>query len=319
MAMPSNPHLINNMFVGFCRHDYITVPPAVPPVWWFLDFDVVNGITGLFAWPTAKYAFPPARRPEHGEILDMSLPMEGRGTDATLVVPHVPVPLALSVLLPLIILFGSSKIIMGSNKTRIWCKGLTGLTGEMEQAVGCCIFPYIPMSLNLQCWDFACKKFDVSIGAPILSDVVFAPNTVQVGISFADYLAAMIDWAIDVLLAVLVAFGTKGVTKAWAKHQASKLEKANKLADAAYERGLMEASEKGLSREASEESAKLARKEAFDEATKSVLPKWLSNFADTPGGKAWLVGLGLKLPWRMLVKNTEWFREDVRQPILRDL
>lgn len=318
MAMPSNPHLIDNAFVGFCRHDYI-IPPAIPTVWFFLDFDVVNGITGLFSWPTAKYAFPPARRPGHGEILDMGKPMEGRGTDATLVVPHVPVPPVPSILLPLIILMGSSKIIMGSNKTRIWCKGMTGLTGETEQAVGCCIFPYIPMSLNLQCWDFACKKYDMSIGAPMLSDIVFAPNTVQVGISFADYLAAMIDWALDVLLAVLMAFGTKGLTKAWANHKASKLANANKLADAAYERGLMEASEKGLSREACEESARLARKEAFEAATKPFLPKWLNRTMDAPGGKAWLIAFGVKLPWRMLVKNTEWYREDIREPVVHHL
>jgi hypothetical protein len=317
VALPSNPHLIDNQFVGFCQHDYI-LPPAIPTMYYFIDFDVVNGITGLFAWPTAAHGFPPAKRPGHGEILDMGLPMEGRSTDATLIVPHVPMPPVPSYLLPLIILLGSSKIIMGSNKTRIWCRGISGLTGEAEQAVGCCIFPHIPMSLNLQCWDLKCKTYDVSIGAPMMSDVVFAPNTVQVGISFSDYLAAMIDWAIDVLLAVFLAFGMKGLGSAWAKHQKISLENADRLAREASESALAEASEKGLSKEAAEESARVAGERARAKATDSIfkpVKNLYGKIAAKPAGKQWLIGLGLKVPYRLLVQNTEWYREKVKRPI----
>jgi len=306
MPWPSNPHLIDNPFVGVCRHDYL-IPPGIPAIWWFIDFDVVNGITGLGAWPTAKWAFPPARRPDRGEILDVGKPMQGRTTDATIVVPHVPVPLVPSYLLPVIILLGSSKIIMGSDKTRIWCKGLLGLSGEVEQAVGCCLFPYIPVSLNLQCWDFPCKKFGASIGAPVMSDVVFAPNTVQVGISFSDYLTVIIDWAIDILLAVLIAFGTGKATKAWNAHSASKIAAAG---DEAAAKALKEAEEKGLSKEAANASAKAAREAAEKEAAKpGTLSKMYHFFADHQAGKEWLLALGLKVPWRLLVRNSEWFRD----------
>lgn len=313
MALPSNAHLNVHGFVGYCRHDYL-IPPGVPAIWSFIDFDVVNGITGLFAWPTAKFPYPPARRPDRGEILDMGLPMEGRGTDATLIVPHVPVPLVPSYLLPLIILLGSSKIIMGSNKTRIWCKGLSGLTGEMEQAVGCCVIPYVPLSLNLQCWDFACKKYDVSIGAPMMSDIVIAPNTVQVGISFSDYLAAIMDWAIDVALAVLVAFGTKGASKLWKNHKESSALKAVNKGKKAYNAAKIA----GMS----EEAAERAEKNAFNKAMKSwhdpiskPLTRAYDRIAAKQGGQQWLTALGAKLPYKLLVKNTEWYREDVQRPM----
>jgi hypothetical protein len=278
MAWPSNAHLNVHAFVGYCRHDYI-IPPAVPTVWNFIDFDVVNGITGLFAWPTAEFAFPPARKPGRGQVLDVGLPMEGRDTDASFVVPHVPVPLVPSVLLPLIIVFGSSKIIMGSNKTRIWCKGLSGLTGEVEQAVGCCVIPYLPMSVNLQCWDFKCKKYDVSIGAPMMTDVVIAPNSVQVGIELSDYLAAMVDWAVDVVLAVLVAGATKAIKG-------------------------------GPSKELDEQ----AKKSLWKRAKKMLSNAW-KCIGKKAGRQEWVIGLAVKLPYRMLVKNTEWYRDDVQRPI----
>jgi len=280
MALPANVHLNIHPFVGYCRHEYL-VPPAAPVIWNFLDIGIVNGVTGLFAWPTAQFPFPPARRPERGEVLDTGFPMEGRDTDATLFVTHLPVPLVPSVLLPLIILFGSSKIIMGSNKTRIWCKGLSGLTGEVEQAVGCCVFPNFPMSLNLQCWDIKCK---MTIGAPVMSDIVFAPNSVQVGIALSDYLAALIDWAIDVAIAVFLAFGTKLL--------------------------------KGSSKEAA-----LAKSEAKGEKP-GLLKRMKKPFTDAwdklgtkHGAQDWVTGLGVKLPYRMLVKNTEWYRDDVQHPI----
>ncbi len=321
MALPANPHLIDNPFVGFCRHDYL-VPPAVPTMYFFLDFDCVNGITGLFAWPTAQHDFPPARRPKRGEILDNGLPMEGRGTDATLVVPHVPVPPVPGPLLPLIILLGSSRIIMGSNKTRIWCKGLSGLTGETDQAVGCCLFPHIPLSLNLQCWDFKCKKYDVTIGAPILSDVVYAPNTVQVGISFSDYLAAMIDWAIDIVFAVVLAFGMKGLGAMWAQHQSNKLREVNRAAEEAYERTLRESAEKEMSEEAAEEAARAASDRVYEQESRSLfrpIKNLYNRIAAKPGGEQWLVTLGLKVPYRLLVKNTEWYRDDVEKAIVSEL
>ncbi|HWR51797.1 MAG TPA: hypothetical protein VN428_11860, partial [Bryobacteraceae bacterium] len=219
-----------------------------------------------------------------------------------------PVPPNFNWLLLLIILFGSSKIIMGSNKTRIWCKGLSGLTGEAEQAVGCCMIPCIPFSLNLQCWDFQTKKLG-SVGAPMLTDIVVAPNTVQVGINFSDYLAAMMDWAIDIVLAVVMAAATTGGSKAWDAHSAAKVTKAgDKAAAKALKEGADEAAVKAA-REAAEKAA----------AKRGTLSTLYHKIADTRYGKKFLIGLGLKLPYKLLVKNTEWYREGIQHPIERKL
>lgn len=310
MAIPSNPHLITNVFVGVCRHDYL-VPPGVPAVMWFIDTDVVNGITGLFAWPTAERGFPPAKKSGRGQILDMGLSMEGRGTDATFIVPHVPVPFIPSVLLPLIILLGSSKIIMGSNRTRIWCQGLTGLTGASEEAVGCCIIPKFPISLNLQCWDFACKKYDVSIGAPVMSDIVYAPNTVQVGVEFMDYLLAIIDWAIEVVLAVLLAFGTKGAGKLWKKHKEGSALKAAAKGKKAYKAAKIV----GMSDEAAERLEKKAIADSMSSWHDPISKPLMRGYDRLPpGGKKWVTGIGVKLSWRLISKSS-WFRETVRDPL----
>ncbi len=313
MALPSNAHLIWHPFVGVCRHQELAA--GVPVMVTYIDFDVVNGVTGLFAWPTGKFGFPPAREPDRGGIRDCGVPMEGRGTDSTFLTPHVPVkPLVVGPLLALTILMGSSRIIMGSNRTRIWCKGLSGLTGEVEQAVGCCVIPYIPVSLNLQCWDFPSKKLDL-VSAPVMSDVVIAPNTVQVGIEFSDYLSMLIDWAIDVALAFLFAFGAKKAGKLMDERAAKKLASANRAADEAYE--------KAIKAGASEEVAKAARNKVFAEKTASIMPKKLTQawdkFAAKPGATKWLSALAGKVPYKLLVKNTEWYREGVQRPIDRNL
>ncbi len=309
MALPSNAHLIWHPFVGVCRHQELAV--GLPVMVGYIDFGVVNGVTGLFAWPTGKFSFPPAREPDRGGIRAWGAPMEGCGTDSTLLTPHIPVkPPVVGALLALTILMGTSRIVMGSNRTRIWCKGLSGLTGEVEKAVGCCVFPYVPLSLNLQCWDFPSKKLDL-VSAPVMSDVVIAPNTVQVGIEFSDYLSMLIDWAIDVALAFLFAFGTKKANKLLDERSAKKLAAANKAADEAYE--------KAIKAEATEEVAKAARSKVFAEKTASILPKKVTQawdkFAAKPGATKWLAAVGGKVPYKLLIKNTEWYREGVERPI----
>jgi hypothetical protein len=247
MALPSNAHLIVHGFIGYCTHNDVIA--GVPTIVGYVDFGVVNGVTGTFSWPTAKFAYPPAREPERGGALAWGLPMEGRETDATLIVPHVPVSpmLAAGPLLPLTILFGSSAILMGSHKTRIWCKPLSPLVAETEKPVGCCLFPYIPISLNLQCWEIGSKKLG-PVGAPVMSDVVVAPNTVQVGVEFTDYLTVIVEWGIQVLLAFVMAYATKP------------------------------------------DPAKPLTADMIKKAVK----------------KKWAIGIGFKLPYKLLVKNTEW-------------
>jgi hypothetical protein len=316
MALASNAHLNWHPFVGFCFHDYFGQPPLMAPMLWgFLDFGVVNGVTGLFAWPTANFPFPPGLRSERGEILDMGVPMEGRGTDATFFVPHIPWAFNFNWMWLLIFTFGSSKIIMGSNKTRIWSKQISPMSGEAEQAVGCCMIPGAPLSFNLQCWDVKSKKVlaGAPIGAPMLSDIVIAPNTVQVGINFADYLLAMVDWAIDVLLALAIAGGTKKGKQLWKDHSAAKVAKAGEKAATKAEK---EAAEKGLSKELQQDAAKAARKAAEEAAEKpGTLSRLYHKIGDTRYGDAYLVGIVVKLPHKLLIKNSEWYREGVQRPL----
>ncbi len=68
-----------------------------------------------------------------------------------------------------------------------------------------------------------------------------------------------------------------------------------------------------------EEAAKAARQKVFDKETKSIIPKWATNAWDwvsaSPGRKKWVTALGAKTPYRLLVKNSEWYREGVERPI----
>lgn len=293
MALPSNAHLIDHPFVGMCMHDY---PPS-PTLYYFLDFDVVHGVTGLFAWSTAKYPYPPALEPKRGGILDEGRPMEASGTDATFLVPHVPIPPMMSYMLPLIILFGSSEIVMSSSKTRIWCKGLAW-AGESEKEVGCCIFPHVPLSLNMQCWDI--KRGATSFGAPMPTDLVYAPNTVQVGISFADYLAVLVQWATAVLMGFLLSFaGKKEKPKNLSAKVQQKAEKAQKAAEA---KALKKALAKGMSKEAAEKASKAAGEAAFDHAAKSVAKVYAKAAA--------------KVAYKLFA-NSEWYRH-VKEDVPKD-
>jgi hypothetical protein len=143
----------------------------------------------------------------------------------------------------------------------------------------------------------------------MLTDVVVAPNTVQVGINFADYLAAMMDWAIDIVLAILIAGATTGGAKGWEKYSASKVTKAGDKAAA-----------KALAEGADAAAVKAAREAAEKAAAKrGTLSTLYHKIADTRYGKKYLIGLAGKLPYKLLVKNTEWYREDVQQPMERKL
>jgi hypothetical protein len=254
MPLPSNAHLNWHPFIGYCRHEDLIV--AVPTMLNYIDFGIVNGITGLSAWPTARFPFPPGRKPDRGGIFDMSVPMQGQGTDATLIVMHVPVPFTPGALLALIIILGSSKIIMASRRTRIWCRSILDMSGETERPVGCCVFPYIPLSLNLQCWDIPSKKLKGNVGAPMMTDIVIAPNTVQVGVGLTDYLWMMMEWAVEIATAIIM--------------------------------------------------AKVFNSEPKPPTTSK---KWYKKLLDKKVTKKWLTGIVLLVPYKVLVKNSAWYRE----------
>lgn len=339
MSVPCNAHLIWHPFIGVCWHDSLLV--SIPPIETKLphiDFDVVNGLF-FFSLPTAV----PGQKISHGETLDLGVSMMGRLTDATFIVPHVPIPpVPFNALLPFIILFGSSKILMGSSKTWIWTRNAV-FHSEEESQVGCCLFPHVPLSLNLQCWD----------PIPLPTDVVIAPNTVQVGVTGADYLAALIDFAIEVALAILImvagAAVKKGIKKSGVAEkakvwwQAKKLAKAEKTALKESEavtrlatkkvaaQGAEEASEKeskeiaerlsskavkayneALKNEGAEAAEKAYRKalldaqrEAYEEAFTKAL-KAGGKWSQALGNSTFLIALAkaslIKLPWKLALK-----------------
>jgi hypothetical protein len=125
----------------------------------------------------------------------------------------------------------------------------------------------------------------------------------------------MKEWAIEIVIAVFLALGPKGAGAAWDKRSANKLAKAGNKAAAKAEK---EAAEKGLDEAAQKAAGKAAREAAEKEAAKrGKLSTLYHKIADTRYGKKYLIGLGGKLPYKLLVKNTEWYREDVQAPIKR--
>ncbi len=199
MSIPSNAHLIWHPFVGYCQHDSVfPMPPGTFPRFPHIDFDVVNGLW-IMSLPTQI----PGQSISRGDILDCNTAMEGEMADAGLILPHVSIPpVPFNALLPIIIFFGSSKILMASAQTIIHTKSPV-FQSESSLPVGCCAFPYIPLSINLQCWD----------PIPLPTDIVVAPNTVQVGINWADYLNLLIKFVIEVVTALAV----NGLGKAYKK------------------------------------------------------------------------------------------------------
>jgi hypothetical protein len=116
------------------------------------------------------------------------------------------------------------------------------------------------------------------------------------------------EWGLEIVLAVLLAGATTGGAKGWEKYSASKVTKAGDKAAA-----------KALKEGADEAGVKAAR-EAAEAAAKK--PGRLSNLyhkiADTRYGKQYLIGLAGKLPYKILVANSEWYR-DVKEGMKRKL
>ncbi len=270
MSIPSNAHLIWHPFIGYCQHDsLLPIPPGTFPRFPHIDFDVVNGLY-IMSLPTAI----PGQSISHGDILDWNVSMEGQMADASLIVPHVSIPpVPFNALLPLIIFFGSSKILMGSGQTIIRTKSPV-FQSESDVPAGCCLFPYIPLSLNLQCWD----------PIPLPTDLVVAPNTVQVGINGFDYLDALIKFVIEVLIALAV----NGLGKAYKK---------------LFKKAPVQVAEEGIemavidtSRQAAKEVGEQAAGQAVKQGTKSVGKRIAAAIGENKGS------IILKLAWKGGVK-----------------
>jgi len=196
-----------NPFLGMSWHDAVIVPlpgpvPRVP----HLSFFMVNG-SWLGSPPSGPPGLPPGPGPTVG---GGGAALMGRGTDAGYLVPHIPLP-PMNALLPLVILFGESKIMFGSSSVKIPCRNL--LFQDSVEDLGCVALPVgIPLG-----FDFDCNEI-----VPVPLDLVIAPNTIHVGMSPMDWLAAAIDIGIELALGAIFHFGGKALKKAGRARKAAK-------------------------------------------------------------------------------------------------
>ena len=180
-----NAHLAVHFFVGYGLHKVLTVPPVPPPAL----LPHMSGTTIINIMIKAKVA---TRELGWGGI-----PLVGRENDAQYGVPHVTIPMAPpNSILPLTIFMGGSKVMFGSSMVKIMAPG--------ETDCGCCVFPAIPLSINLACND-PCN---------LPSDAVVAPNTVEVGMSLGDILAGIVSTVIDIGFSWIVGKISGGVNGA---------------------------------------------------------------------------------------------------------
>jgi len=167
-----NAHLILHGFIGIGSHKAIIPPAVVPVIVPHISVDTLLGLT-----IKAKYS--------KTELGPANIPLVARGNDSGYLVPHFSIPMN-NVLLPLTIALGGSKVLFGSSKT------LISVDGTAQQC-GCCVFPVIPLSLNMACNDPCSYP----------GDVVIAPNTVEVGMTLGDIIMGIVSALID----VAVSFG----------------------------------------------------------------------------------------------------------------
>lgn len=259
--MPSahNAHLFFHGFIGGSIHDAIVL--AVPPVpckLWHIDFSFLCGprlMSLASGWPGGDPTFGPC-----------NIPYMGRTTDAGFIVPHISFP-PNNGLLPLTIILGSSLSLLGSSAVQVKCYGLMNGYQGAEADMAACLFPKVPLSLNLECWD----------PVPLPTDIVIAPNSVEVGITFADFMAALVDFAIEFALSAVFAFGGSDAVKGVAKKAYKK----------AFKKGAQEAAEEG-----GQKAVKKAVAEATDASRfkmtfwRTGTPKGVKKFADETAEKA---------------------------------
>ncbi len=161
-----NAHLIVHGFIGPGSHKALLPPAVVPVITFHLSFDTLIGLTIKAEYSTT-------------ELGPGGIPLVARGNDSGYLVPHVSIPIN-NVLLPVTIALGQSKVCFGSSKVLINVKG-------SPKQCGCCTFPVVPISLNMACND-PCNY---------PSDIVIAPNTVEVGMTLGDIIAGIVSGAID--------------------------------------------------------------------------------------------------------------------------
>jgi hypothetical protein len=213
-------------FIGPGVHDSVLMMvPPVPCKLFHISFSILQGTYFLsFCFPAWKIGADESLVVDENEEIDeiaarqddtgfhstygpASIPFMGRTTDAGFFVPHVSIPINNS-MLPLTIIFGSSISIFGSSRVKLNTHSfiMSALFGDEEQGMACCI-PPIPISFNVACQD----------PIPLPFDLVISPCSVEVGVTLADVVQALIDYALEIVMELGGAALGAGLGKAWKK------------------------------------------------------------------------------------------------------
>jgi hypothetical protein len=190
-----------NPFISFSWHDTIMmvpVPPFVVPTKAFhLNFSVVQGL-----WIGSFLSNGRGKKVVGDDLLFV-----GRTSDAGLFIPHISFPPNWMNIMTT--LFGSSMCLFGCSSVTLACKN--AIWGNEDCDLAATPFGSVPLSLNLACHD--------PYSFP--TDIVVVWGSVYSGMSLADLLAALIDFAINLGCEVLM----KYVGQPLAMAGASKLKK----------------------------------------------------------------------------------------------
>jgi hypothetical protein len=201
-----------NPFISVSWHDTIMmvpVPPFVVPTKAIhLDFSVVQGL-----WIGSFLSNGRGKKVIGDDLLFM-----GRGSDAGLFIPHISFPPTWMNIMTT--LFGSSMILFGTSSVTLACKN--AIWGNEDSDLAATPFGPVPFSLNLACHD--------PYSAP--TDLVVVWGSVYTGMSLADLLAALIDFAINLACEV----GMKYVAEPLAKKAGSGLKKMGGKASSAFKK-----------------------------------------------------------------------------------
>jgi len=212
-----------NPFVGVSWHDTmvpIPLPPfMIPGKLPHIDFSVVQGL-----WLGSFLSNGRDRK-----VLADDLLYVGRMSDAGLIIPHISIPPSWYNLLTT--LFGGSNALFGASSVTIACKNL--LWGNEDCDLATSPFPIAPISLNLGCWD--------PLSLP--TDIVVLWGTTYAGMSLADLLAALIDFAIQWAIEGLMWLGGKALQKGFQKLAKKGTQSAGK---AAAKRAAAKGAKKGV-------------------------------------------------------------------------
>ncbi|WP_437664519.1 hypothetical protein [Sorangium sp. So ce1182] len=249
-----------NVFIGLSWHEALFWWPMPPPgsyvpqkYWPHLSFGLVSG-THLFSFWSDQ-----GKR----EIQLDGVHWMGRGSDASLVVPHVDVVQGWNPLLPWTILFGSSISVWGTSGVAIGCDN--PIFGETVCDLACSPFKTVPFSIHLAC--------NSPVSLPLDFTVVW--GTAKAGFTWADFVACLVDIAIEIAMDILMKFGGQIAGKMFkgAKAAGKGVLKGAKMAGkgaANLAQPFVERAGKAFMRESAEETLTKILKESAEEAADDV-------------------------------------------------